>query len=225
MTVGGTPARTTAATAALIAADPAFAPLVARRDPCPLGVPRTDRTPLAALVHAVVAQQVSNAAATTIDGRLTAACGGEVTAERLVGLTVEDLRGAGLSAAKARTVTGIATAVLDGTLDLDAVGPGPDGDPEADATLVAQLLALWGVGRWTVEMLLLFQYGRLDVWPTGDLAVRSGWDLLHPAAPPVTAAALEPLGEPLRPHRSVAAWYCYEAVREQRETLRGPADR
>ncbi len=209
--------RTAAATAALVATDPAFAPLVARRDPCPLGVPRTDRTALAALVHAVVAQQVSDAAATTINGRLIAACGGEVTAERLAGLAVEELRGAGLSAAKARAVVGIAVAVLDEALDLDAVGPGPDGDPEADAALVASLLALWGVGRWTVEMLLLFQYGRLDVWPTGDLAVRTGWDLVHPGAAPVTAATLEVLGEPLRPHRSVAAWYCYEAVREVRE--------
>jgi len=209
--------RTAAATAALVATDPAFAPLVARRDPCPLGVPRTDRTALAALVHAVVAQQVSDAAATTINGRLIAACGGEVTAERLAGLAVDELRGAGLSAAKARAVVGIAVAVLDEALDLDAVGPGPDGDPEADAALVASLLALWGVGRWTVEMLLLFQYGRLDVWPTGDLAVRAGWDLLHPDAEPVTVATLDVLGEPLRPHRSVAAWYCYEAVREGRE--------
>jgi DNA-3-methyladenine glycosylase II len=219
------PARTATATAALVAADPAFAAIVARRDPCPLGVPRTDRTPLAALVHAVVAQQVSDAAATTINGRLVAACGGTVTAERLAGLAVTDLRGAGLSASKARTVAGVARAVLEGRLDLDLVGPGPDGDPAADAALVAQLLALWGVGRWTVEMLLLFQYGRLDVWPTGDLAVRSGWDLLHADADPVTPAALEVLGAPLRPHRSVAAWYCYEAVREERETRRGPNDR
>ncbi len=213
----GTADRINRAVAALTAADPAFAAIVARRGPCPLGVPRTDRTPLAALVHAVIAQQVSDAAATTINGRLITACGGEVSAEALAGLPVDALRAAGLSASKARTVAGVAMAVLDGTLDLDGVGPGPDGDPVADAALVARLLALWGVGRWTVEMLLLFQYGRLDIWPTGDLAVRSGWDLLHPGAAPVTAATLEVLGAPLRPHRSVAAWYCYEAVRERRE--------
>jgi DNA-3-methyladenine glycosylase II len=209
--------RTAAATGALVAADPAFAPIVARRGPCPLGVPRTDRTPLAALVHAVVAQQVSDAAATTINGRLVLACGGAVTAERLAGLAPDALRAAGLSAAKARTVAGIASAVLAGMLDLDAVEPGPDGDPDTDAALVASLRALWGVGRWTVDMLLLFQYGRLDVWPTGDLAVRSGWDLVHPDGAPVTVSALEALGETLRPARSVAAWYCYEAVRERRE--------
>lgn len=201
----------------LVMTDPAFAPIVTRRGPCPLGTRRTDRTPLAALVHAVVAQQVSDAAATTISGRLLAACGGAITADRLADLTPQELRGAGLSAAKARTVAGIAAAVLGRELDLAAIAPGPQGDPDADSRLTASLLALWGVGRWTVDMLLLFQYGRLDVWPTGDLAVRTGWDLVHTGMAPVTATTLGDLGETLRPYRSVAAWYCYEAVREQRE--------
>jgi DNA-3-methyladenine glycosylase II len=211
-------------TAHLIAADPAFAPIVARRGSCPVGTARTDRSALTALVHAVVAQQISDAAATTIDRRLVAACGGEITARRLAGLAPHELRAAGLSAAKARTVAGIATAVLNGHLDLGAVRPGPEGDAESDARLVASLLALWGVGRWTVDMLLLFQYGRSDIWPTGDLAVRAGWDLVHEGAPPVTAALLEELGEPLRPFRSAAAWYCYEAVRERREQRTTCAD-
>jgi DNA-3-methyladenine glycosylase II len=69
-----------------------------------------------------------------------------------------------------------------------------------------------GIGRWTAEMFLIFQLGRLDVWPTGDLGVRKGyalaWDLPELPTPP----ALEALGERFRPYRSVAAWYCWRAV-------------
>ena len=65
-------------------------------------------------------------------------------------------------------------------------------------------------------MFLMFQLGRLDIWPTGDLAVRRGWDLIHKNEEEVSVKALEIAGEKLRPYRSVAAWYCYQAVHEAR---------
>ncbi len=69
-----------------------------------------------------------------------------------------------------------------------------------------------GIGRWTAEMFLMFQLGRLDVWPVDDLGVRKGYARIQELATDPTAKQLEPLGDRYRPYRSVAAWYCWRAV-------------
>jgi DNA-3-methyladenine glycosylase II len=71
---------------------------------------------------------------------------------------------------------------------------------------------VWGIGRWTAEMFLMFQLGRLDVWPTGDLGVRNGYGRAWGLATAPGPAELEVLGEQFRPWRSVVAWYCWRAV-------------
>jgi DNA-3-methyladenine glycosylase II len=81
----------------------------------------------------------------------------------------------------------------------------------ADYEIMEELLPLFGIGRWTVEMFLIFQLGRLDVWPVGDLAVRRGWDLLHKNVEPIKPKALDQLGEQFEGMRSVVAWYCWRA--------------
>ena len=81
----------------------------------------------------------------------------------------------------------------------------------SDAEIVARLVTVRGVGRWTAEMFLLFQLRRLDVWPVGDLGVRRGYGLAWQVPTP-TARELQPLGEVFRPYRSVAAWYCWRAA-------------
>jgi DNA-3-methyladenine glycosylase II len=160
-----------------------------------------------ALVEAIVYQQLANAAASAIHRRLIAAVDGTLTPERLLALPPEALRAAGLSGAKAASVTDLAAKVLDGTVVLD-----PEGlRPESDAEVVKRLSAVRGIGRWTAEMFLMFQLGRVDVWPTGDLAVRKGFGLAW-GIPTTTAKELEPLGDPYRPYRSVVAWYCWRAT-------------
>ena len=73
-----------------------------------------------------------------------------------------------------------------------------------------------GIGRWTAEMFLMFQLGRLDVWPVDDFGVRKGYVTLYRLDEmPTAAAPSRPLGDPFRPHRSVAAWYCWRAVDDQ----------
>jgi DNA-3-methyladenine glycosylase II len=72
-----------------------------------------------------------------------------------------------------------------------------------------------GIGRWTAEMFLMFQLGRLDVWPVGDLGVRKGYAVIHGRTDMPTPKELEALGEPLRPYRSLAAWYCWRAADTQ----------
>jgi DNA-3-methyladenine glycosylase II len=82
----------------------------------------------------------------------------------------------------------------------------------SDEEVVARLSAVRGIGRWTAEMFLMFQLGRLDVWPVGDYGVRKGYARAYGLEELPTPKALSVLGEPLRPYRSVAAWYCWRAV-------------
>ena len=160
-----------------------------------------------ALVQAIVYQQLAGPAAAAIHRRLIAAVDGTLTPERLLALPPETLRAAGLSGAKAASVTDLAAKGLDGTVVLDADGLRQEGDAE----VVKRLSAVRGIGRWTAEMFLMFQLGRVDVWPTGDLGVRKGFGLAW-GIPTPTARELEPLGDPYRPYRSVVAWYCWRAT-------------
>lgn len=192
----------------IVHADPAFASIVAESPLCTIGKgSRNQLTPFHSLVGSVIAQQLSVKAADTITSRVEENLGGEVTAQRIVEIDESDLRGAGLSGAKTRTIKGLAHAVHDGVLDLERTLTHPE-----DSAIVAELTKLWGIGRWTAEMFLMFTMHRLDVWPTGDLAMRKGWNIVHGASGDIDPQILEPLGDPLRPYRSVASWYCWRAV-------------
>jgi DNA-3-methyladenine glycosylase II len=185
--------------------DPVLRRLVEQAGPIELSPPAGPH--FDALVQAIVYQQLAGSAASAIHRRLIAAVDGTLTPERLLALPPEALRAAGLSGAKAASVTDLAAKVLDGTVLLD-----PDGvRAESDAELVKRLSTVRGIGRWTAEMFLMFQLGRVDVWPTGDLGVRKGFGLAW-GMPTPTAKELEPLGDPYRPYRSVVAWYCWRAA-------------
>ena len=162
---------------------------------------------LAALVRAIVYQQLAGAAASAIHGRLVAAMGGEVTPERLLALSDATLRTVGLSAAKVASLRDLAAKVLDGTVVLDQRKLRALSDEE----IIARLSSVRGIGEWTSQMFLLFRLRRLDVWPTGDLGVRKGYGLAW-GIPTPTAKELMPLGDPYRPYRSVVAWYCWRAA-------------
>src|SRR5438270_2396176 len=203
-----------AAAARLLAAgDPVIARLLSAVGPPRLRPPQ--ESSFAALVRAVVYQQLAGRAATAIHGRLIAAIDGEADPKRLLALPPETLRAAGLSANKAASLTDLATKVLDGTVVLDPRGVAR----ESDEKLIARLSTVRGIGRWTAQMFLLFQLRRLDVWPTGDLGVRRGYGLAW-GVPMPSAGELQPLGEPHRPYRSIVAWYCWRAV----ELYAGAAD-
>ena len=114
----------------------------------------------------------------------------------------------GFTRSKARTVLGIAAAIEQGEWSFAELH-----DLNDDAA-VASLSRFWGIGRWTAEMYLMFRLGRLDLWPTGDLGVRKGWALIHGLDAVPTAEDMEHVADHLRPYRSVAAWYCWVATRE-----------
>jgi DNA-3-methyladenine glycosylase II len=185
--------------------DPVLADLVAKAGPPRLRRPLD--TPFAALVRAIVYQQLAGAAASAIHGRLVSALGGEASPEALVGLPDDALRAAGLSANKVASLRDLAAKILDGSVAISPRSLARQSDEE----IVTRLSSIRGIGRWTAEMFLLFQLRRLDVWPTGDLGVRRGFGLAWNIPMP-TPKELEVLGEPYRPYRSVAAWYCWRAV-------------
>ena len=197
---------THAAAARILAGrDPVIARLLAETGPPRVGRPAESH--FAALVRAIVYQQLAGRAAAAIHGRLIAAVDGDVRAETLIALSDETLRAVGLSRNKMASVRDLAAKVLDGTVVLSPRGLSRESDDE----IIARLSAVRGIGPWTAEMFLFFQLRRLDVWPVGDLGIRRGYGLAWQIPTP-TARELKPLGEPFRPYRSVAAWYCWRAA-------------
>lgn len=194
-----------AATTELARRDPHLAALVDRAGPMTWRPRSVD--PYAALVRAIVYQQLAGRAAAAIHGRLVAVFDGNgPTPEAVLALPETSLRAAGLSAAKAASIRDLSAHVADGRVDLAHVSR------LADDEVVAQLSAVRGIGVWTAQMFLIFQLRRLDVWPTGDLGVRRGYALMHGLADSPTPTVLESLGDAYVPYRSVAAMWCWEAV-------------
>jgi DNA-3-methyladenine glycosylase II len=191
--------------------DRKFAPLIERRPLCTIGRSDPTESHFESLVSSVISQQLAIKAAETIHARLVELCRGTINAKKLIKLDDLALREIGVSGAKARTIKGLSMAVIDKTIPIDSIDEIHD-----DQEIYDKLTSLWGIGRWTVEMFMMFQLGRLDVWPTGDLAVRRGWDIVHKNKEETMAKALDVKGEKLHPYRSVVAWYCYQAVHESR---------
>jgi len=204
-----------AATAEVAARDPALAAVIAIAGPVRLR-PADPDGHFGALVRAIAYQQLAGAAAAAIHGRVRALVDGPLTPEAVLALPDGALRGAGFSAAKTASVLDLATRTASGEVVLTRTGR------LSDDEIVARLSRVRGIGPWTAEMFLMFELRRLDVWPTGDLGVRQGWGLAHRLAAPPTPSELAALGEPLRPVRSVAAWYCWQAVHQSRQVAQAP---
>lgn len=162
-----------------------------------------------ALARSIVHQQLSGRAAGIIHARLaTLFPNGHLGLDprRVLRAKVESLQQAGLSGPKIAALRALAEACLRGEL------PSFDEMREmSDEAIVERLTAQKGIGRWTVEMLLIFRLGRPDVWPVDDLGVRKGYALAFGTELPAPKE-LEALGERFRPYRSVAAWYLWRAV-------------
>ncbi|HET9442159.1 MAG TPA: DNA-3-methyladenine glycosylase 2 family protein [Acidimicrobiales bacterium] len=193
-----------AAAAELAGRDPVMRGLVEAVGPPDLRRPQ--RSAFEALTRSICFQQLSGKAAATIYGRFEVAVGGEVTPEAVLATPAEDLRRAGLSAAKTLSILDLAEKVLDGTVPIGRLGRLDDDE------LVARLVVVRGIGRWTAEMFLIFQLRRLDVWPVDDLGVRKGYARAYGLEEAPAPRRLAELGDSFRPYRSVAAWYCWRAI-------------
>ncbi|MGA0876754.1 MAG: DNA-3-methyladenine glycosylase family protein [Candidatus Nanopelagicaceae bacterium] len=189
----------------IVRIEPKFREVVTKFGPAPIGVRPSRISNFQALAESILGQQLSVKAAATITERVIQAAGGRMDPAGIAKLTPSRLRSAGCSAAKARAISELAQVVADGDLPIRSL------NKKSDEAIMELLLPLYGVGRWTVEMFLIFQLGRSDVWPTGDLGVRRGWEKLYKMKREVEIDELEKLGAKFAPHRSHLAWYCWRA--------------
>lgn len=160
------------------------------------------------LARSIIYQQLANAAATTIYGRVEALGDGDgfPGPTTLLALPEEDLRGAGLSRNKTKAILDLAAKVESGELDLDALPNLPDEE------VVERLTSVWGIGEWTAQMHLIFKLGRLDIMPTGDLGIREGVKVLDGLDERPTPSEVLARSEPWKPLRSVASWYLWRSL-------------
>lgn len=194
-------------TADLATRDRKFAKVIEAHPLCTIGRNPKPVTHFESLVESVISQQLAVKAADTIFGRVKKAAGGRILPARLAALSESELREAGLSGAKFKTIQGLVQAALSKEIDFKNLH-----EIESDEEIFKKLTALWGIGPWTVDMFMMFQLGRLDIWPTGDLGVRRGWEKIYALTEEISSAALEVKGEKFRPYRSVIAWYCWRAL-------------
>ena len=200
----------------LAGTDPDFAALIAKVGPSRLTIERK-REPYQALMRAVTYQQLHGRAAEAIMGRVIGLFPDHPfpPPEQFLARSDQELRACGLSANKLLAMRDIAAKTVSGLVPSRAAAARLDNE-----TLIERLTALRGVGRWTVEMLLMFRLGRPDIFPVSDYGVRKGFLLTFgrpPKSKPITPAVLPKPDVMLRrakkwqPWRSVASWYLWRA--------------
>jgi len=190
--------------------DPDFARLILRIGPCTLRVDVT-REPYEALVRAIAFQQIHGRAAEAILGRFLDLYPGVRFPEAESVLATESslLRGAGFSAGKVGAIRAIAEATALGIVPARSEAATLD-----DETLIQRMVSIRGVGRWTVEMMLMHTLGRPDILPVDDFGVREGWRVLKGLAQQPRPRELAAAGLTLSPFRSAASWYLWRAADE-----------
>ena len=195
-------------TRALSRREPVIRNLLKRHGPCPIA-PKPNSEPYHALVRSVVYQQLSGKAAATIHGRVLALFPAPHPApQQILDMAPEKLRGAGLSGNKLLAIQDIARKALDGTIPKAG-----EIDHLPDEDIIQRLISVRGIGRWSVEMFLMFNLGRPDVWPIDDLGVRKGYGFAFGMDMP-TPKELTALGEQWRPYRSLVAWLMWRACED-----------
>lgn len=182
--------------------------LIRVHGPCTL-TPEKAHTPFQALVRAVAHQQLNGTAAETILRRFRALFPGKKfpSAADLAGVSDEALRGAGFSWAKIKSLRDIAARTLDGTIpSLRAIRK------MTDIEIIERLVQVRGVGRWTVEMMLIFKLGRPDVFPSDDFGIRDGFRVAYGLDEMPKPKEILAHAERWRPHATTAAWYFWQAA-------------
>jgi DNA-3-methyladenine glycosylase II len=204
-----------AALKALAKADPKLAKVIARAGEFTMRL-ASAQSMFEALAESIVYQQLNGKAAATIHARLIEGFGGiHPTPELLLQAPDAQLRAAGLSGNKTRALRDLSAKVIDGTVPTLAKAR-----RMGDEEIIERLTQVRGIGRWTVEMLLIFRLGRADVFPVNDYGVRKGFALTYLGLKPSdkvtpdllpTPAQMHKRGEKWKPWRSIASWYMWRA--------------
>jgi DNA-3-methyladenine glycosylase II len=192
----------------LAAVDPVMARLIREIGPCRLE-PEPRRSPFQSLVQAVAHQQLNGTAANTILTRFKKLFPRRrfPKPEDLAKVTDEQIRACGFSFAKIKAIRDIAAKTLDGTIPSSC-----QIEKLSDEEIIERLTGARGVGRWTVEILLIFQLGRPDVLPVDDFGVRNGFRRAYKKREMPKPKDLLKFGKRWRPHGTTAAWYLWRAA-------------
>lgn len=198
----------------IVKINPRFSAVIERSGFCTIGLAKGGASSsnkiresnFASLASSILSQQLSTKAAATIIQRVEVLSGGTLRAKNLTEVKISELRTAGCSQAKARAIKELAEATTSKSVPMNSL------HRLNDEEIMSHLLPLFGIGKWTVEMFLMFQLGRQDIWPVGDLGVRRGWEKIHRMRTEITPVKLETLGRAYSPYRSHVAWYCWRAI-------------
>jgi DNA-3-methyladenine glycosylase II len=176
--------------------------------------PRVRRSPFESLARAIAYQQLHANAAESILRRFVALCPKRrfPQPEDLLAMNGQTIRGAGFSQAKVAALRDLAAKTLDGTVPTGVIVRKLDDD-----AIIERLIAVRGIGRWTVEMLLIFQLGRPDVLPVDDFGVRNGFRIAYGLRKMPTPKEVLCYGERWKPYRTAAAWYLWRAADRAKE--------
>ena len=185
--------------------DPVIRDLMRRYGAC--GMAKAQRPdPFRALLHAIIAQQLSTKAAATIEGRFAVLFDGRPTAAAIAGTPDDRLRAVGISPQKLRYIRDLCARTMNGSLSLDAL------EALSDEDVIIALTSVKGIGRWTAEMFMMFRLQRPDVLPLGDLGIVKAVQRAYKLRLAPTPVRLTRLGENWRPYRSVACWYLWASL-------------
>lgn len=160
------------------------------------------------LARAICDQQISIHASRAIWGRLEQLCGGDITAKAILACDIEQLRGVGLSRSKAAYLTDLALHTLDGRIDFDKLLT------LDDESVIAELVQVKGIGRWTAQMHLIFALGRLDVFAPADGGLRRSVCALKGLPPDAPVGLIEAIAEDWIPYRTVASLYLWRGLNQ-----------
>jgi DNA-3-methyladenine glycosylase II len=193
--------------------DPVMRRLIREVGPFTL-TPRSKRSPFESLVRAIAYQQLHEKAAESILSRFVALFPAKrfPQPDDLLAMDEQAIRGAGFSQAKVAALRDLATKTLDGTVPTGAIVRKLD-----DEAIIDRLIAVRGIGRWTVEMLLIFQLGRPDVLPVDDFGVRNGFRIAYGRRSMPMPQEVRRYGERWKPYRTAAAWYLWRAADRAKE--------
>ena len=194
--------------------DPVMRRLIREVGPYTL-TPRLKRSPFESLARAIAYQQLNEKAAESILRRFVALCPTRrfPRPDDLLVMNEQAIRGAGFSRAKVAALRDLAAKTLEGTVPTGAIVRKLD-----DEAIIERLMAVRGVGRWTVEMLLIFQLGRPDVLPVDDFGVRNGFRIAYGRRSMPMPKEVRQYGERWKPYRTAAAWYLWRAADRAKES-------
>jgi DNA-3-methyladenine glycosylase II len=203
------------ATAFLAATDADFARVIALIGPCTHD-PKAAREPYEALIRAIAYQQLTAKAGDAILARLKALFPEALfpAPEAILATDFDALRACGFSASKIATVRAIAEGALSGLVPSGTAAAGMD-----DEDLILRLVSIKGIGRWTVEMLLMYSLERPDILPVDDFGIREGYRALKSLTDAPKPKALREIGKAWAPHRTVASWYLWRVPRQRGNVL------